>query len=116
MQLNSSKPIAGLLAMVFFVYLVYTILASDPLERMNRICTPVTKWPARVVVSGARIFSPTSAPGLQQKFDHGFGTCRRWVWGALYRDDYIKAKAAEDARRSSQVGGVARAAAAVDVE
>jgi hypothetical protein len=101
MQLNPSKPIAGLFAFLFFVYLGYTILASDPLERMNRTCTPVTLWPGKLVVSAVRIFSPDRAPSMQESFNHGFGTCRRWVWGVLYRDDYLKAKAAEEQREAA---------------
>jgi hypothetical protein len=95
MQLNSSKPIAGVLAMAFFIYLIYILLTSEPLERMNRICAPVTQWPARIIVSGARIFAPTHADSIQEHFDHGFYTCRRWVWGALYSREYEQAKHAE---------------------
>ncbi len=104
MQLNSSKPIAGLLAMFFFIYIVYVLLTSDPLERMNRMCSPVTLWPARVVVSGARIFAPSHADSLQQHFNNGFYTCRRWVWGALYSQEYEKVKSQQAAAQDASPG------------
>lgn len=89
-----------MLAMLFFVYLIFIVLTSDPLERMNRICSPVTHWPARIIVSGARIFAPSTADGLQNRFDSGFYTCRKWVWGALYAEDYKQAKAQSENAKS----------------
>jgi hypothetical protein len=110
MQLNSSKPIGGLLAMAFFIYIVYILMTSEPLERMNRICTPVTLWPARIVVSGARIFAPSHAESLQQHFNNGFYTCRKWVWGALYSDEYEKARAQQSGAQEGAPSAPARSA------
>lgn len=88
MQLNPSRPFAGILATLFFFYLIYILVASDPLTRMNRICDPVFTWPERVVVAGTDLFLPSASPGVKTKFDDGFGTCRRWLWNAMYARDY----------------------------
>jgi hypothetical protein len=92
MQLNPSKPFMGIFATMVFLYLLYTLLATDPLERMNRICTPFFIWPQKVIVSGLDIFAPASSPAVAQKFDNGFNLCRRWVWGAFYEKDYERLK------------------------
>ena len=102
MQLNPMRPFMGLFAMCVVGYVVYIFVSGDPLTRMNRICRPVTKWPARVVVSGAHVFAPSHATPLQADFDAGFLTCRRWVWGALYEPEYKKEKAAQARRRASR--------------
>lgn len=93
MQLNPTKPFAGMFATLVFMYLIYLLLATDPLERMNRICEPLFVWPAKVVVAGLNLFSPGNAPAVQAKFDSGFNTCRRWVWGAFYESEYQKLQA-----------------------
>lgn len=105
MQLNSSKPLAGLAAMFVFAYLIFILLASDPLTRINRICTPLTVWPEKVVVSGVRVFSPSNVPAFESSFDTGFGTCRRWTWGILYRDEYERLMAARETREAREKGG-----------
>jgi hypothetical protein len=88
MQLNPSKPFAGILATLFFFYLIYILVASDPLTRLNRLCEPVFVWPERIVVAGTDLFMPSSSPAVKAKFDDGFGTCRRWLWNAMYARDY----------------------------
>lgn len=98
MQLNPSRPFMGVFALFVFAYAIYVVIASDPLTRINRICTPVVSWPERVVVAGVRVFSPENAPSFQQSFDHGFNTCRRWTWGVLYRPEYERMKAEKAAR------------------
>jgi len=100
-QLNPSKPFVGIFSLLVVVYVVFVLLTSDPLLRMNRICQPVTLWPSRVVVSAVRIWSPGNVPGVQDSFNRGFFTCRKWVWGVLYRDDYMKLKADSDAAPAS---------------
>jgi hypothetical protein len=107
-QLNSSKPIAGLAAMFTFAYIIFILLASEPLTRIDRICTPLTVWPEKVVVSGVRVFSPSNVPAFESSFDTGFKTCRRWTWGILYRDEYERLMAAREAREA-QAKGVAPA-------
>jgi hypothetical protein len=88
MQLNPTKPIGGLLALFCVGYAIFTLLADDPVSRMNRMCTPITLWPGRVVVAAARVFSPDLSAGLAQRFNHGFYTCRRFAWGVLYQQEY----------------------------
>lgn len=89
----SSKPFLTVFSLLVFGYILYIILASDPLTRVNRICTPVVRWPERAVIAGVRIGWPTHEGGTRQSFDHGYQTCRRWVWGTLYQPEYERMKA-----------------------
>lgn len=90
MQLNSTKPFAGLFALGAVIYAVYTLSASDPLTKMDRICTPFTLWPEKALVAGAKVFAPSYVPALQTKFDDYFSNCRRVTWNLLYADEYRK--------------------------
>ncbi len=90
MQLNPTKPFAGLFAIGVVVYALYTVSTSDPLTKMNRICTPFTLWPEKVLVAAAKVFVPSDVPTLQAKFDDYFSNCRRVTWNLLYAADYRK--------------------------
>lgn len=104
MQLNPSKPFMGLFAMFAFGYAIYVLLASDPLTRINRMCTPVTIWPEKIVVSGLRVFSPSSVPAYTRSFNNGFDNCRRWTFGVMYRDEYEQLRAQEAVRAAKEKG------------
>lgn len=96
MQLNSTKPFLGVFAIAVFAYAIFILLSSDPLTRINRVCAPVVIWPERIVVSGVRIFSPSSVPSFERAFGTGYDTCRRWTFGILYRDEYERLRAQQE--------------------
>ena len=82
--------IATAFALAFLGYLGYVAIAPSSAETLNRMCDPVFSWPKKALVSGARIASPSSVPTITEKFDAGFGYCRAWGWGVLYRDEHIR--------------------------
>lgn len=88
MQLNPAKPFAGIFATLVFMYLIYLVLAGDPLQRINRACEPVFIWPGKAVTSAVALVSPNAAPPVAAKFDSGFHLCRRWVWSTFYQQEY----------------------------
>lgn len=88
MQLNSSRPFAGIFATLVFLYLIYTLLATDPLERMNRICAPFFEWPKKAIVAATDLWWPRQSAPLSAQFDEAFNGCRRWVWGVFYEKEY----------------------------
>ena len=90
MQLNSTKPFAGIFAIAALAYAVYAVVPSDPLTKMNRMCTPFFIWPEKVIVAGARIFAPSYVPKVESAFDGGFSNCRLWIWNAVYEPEYRK--------------------------
>lgn len=98
----STKPFLTVFAMLVFGYILYVVLASDPLVRVNRICEPVVRWPERAVVAGVRIGWPQNEPSVRQSFGHGYQTCRRWVWGTLYQPEYERMKAQRAERKAAQ--------------
>lgn len=110
MQLNNTKPFAGLFALGVVIYAIYTMSASDPLTKMNRICTPPTIWPEKALVAGAKVFAPSYVPALEARFDGYFSNCRRFTWNLLYADEYRKLQqeqAAQEqaAQPAAQAGG-----------
>lgn len=107
MQLNPSKPFLGIFAMLVLLYIVYTLLSTSPLDRLNRICTPVTLWPGRVVVAGTDIFSEGYSENVDQAFIGAFDVCRRWGWNVFYARDYAKLQAEQE--RAQREGGVPQA-------
>ena len=90
MQLNPSKPIAGIVVMAAFLYGVTILLTSDPVERINRTCAPVFQWPQRLFVAGAQIFDKGAVPGIEAKFSHGNQICREFVWNTFYEQEFEK--------------------------
>lgn len=108
MQLNPSKPFLGVFALFVFVYVIYVLLASDPLTRINRICDPVVSWPERIVTSAVRIAAPGDVSNVERSFGTGYMNCRRWTFGVLYRPEYERLKAEEARQRSGQVDQSAR--------
>ena len=90
MQLNPTKPLAGIFVMLAFVYGLTIFLTSDPLTRIDRTCAPPFLWPEKMIVAGAKIMSPGSVPGIEDKFDHGYNVCRQWVWNAFFADEARK--------------------------
>lgn len=92
MQLNPSKPLAGIVATLFFLYLVFIFLSGSPLERTDRVCAPVFSWGKKMVVAATDVFSPAWSASVGAKFDSGMTSCRLWVWNAFYRDDYLRLK------------------------
>lgn len=103
MQLNSSRPIAGLAATLFLFYLVYLLISDSPLKRTERFCEPVFAWTKTGVVAATDVFAPRWSPDVSAKFDAGMASCRLWVWNAFYRDNYEKLrKAAESAATNAQ--------------
>lgn len=101
----------GLFAIFIFAYCIFVLLATDPLTRINRICTPVVTWPERLIVSGVRIFAPDNVPAVEKSFGKGFTTCRRWTFGVLYRPEYEKMKAEQEARKAAEQAKAVRASA-----
>jgi hypothetical protein len=92
MQLNPSKPLAGIFATLAFLYGVYTMLDGTPLGRAEKVCAPVFVWPKRMVVGATDIFSPVYSQKVAEKFDNGDAKCKAWVWNAFYRDRYTQVK------------------------
>lgn len=110
MQLNPTRPFFGLFAMAVFAYMIFILISSDPLTRINRVCAPVIVWPERVVVSGVRIFSPSSVPSFEHAFGTGYSTCRRWTFGVLYRSEYERLRSeSETAAANARAREVAAA-------
>lgn len=69
-------------------YVLFALVASSPVARIDRVCDPVFVWPNKALTSGAKIFSPSSVKGINQSFGAGQARCRAWVWGVFYEDDY----------------------------
>ncbi len=88
MQLNSTRPLAGVLATLVFLYAIYAVMTSDPLARINRMCTPFFIWPGKAVVSAVNLFAPDAAAPVAAKFDSGFQMCRKWAWMTFYQAEY----------------------------
>lgn len=94
MQLNPSKPFFGLFATLVLLYLVYILLASLPMDRIERICAPV-HWTERVVVSGIDIFAEDYSDNVSGGFATGYQVCQEWTWGILYEERYKRLMAKE---------------------
>lgn len=88
MQLNPSKPIAGIVVMAAFLYGVTILLTSDPATRIDRTCAPIFQWPQRLFVAGAKIFDKEAIPGIEAKFGHGNQICREFVWNTFYAQEF----------------------------
>jgi hypothetical protein len=113
MQLNSSKPLAGIAAMLFLFYLIYVLIASSPLSRLNRMCSPPFVWSGKVFSSAVALASPGTANRLSDRFQHGFYACRRWGWNVFYEQSYERMqrdqeRAQQEAPVTQQPGGGAR--------
>ena len=89
MQLNSSKPVVGLVATLFLFWLIYVILASDPLARLNRMCSPII-WGGRGVSSLVGLFKESDAAPVAGSFDRMFHGCRLWGWNVFYARAWAK--------------------------
>ncbi len=88
MQLNSTKPFAGLFATLTLMYLIYLLLAGTPLDRIDRTCAPFFIWPGKAVTSAVGLFAPDAVAPVSAKFQSGFGMCRKWVWLTFYQAEY----------------------------
>ena len=99
MQLNSSKPILGLMATLFLFWLIFVVLASDPLSRLNRMCSPAV-WLGRGVSSLVGLFNEQDATQVAGGFNHVFDGCRLWGWNVFYASTYeaMRRKASEDGK------------------
>ncbi len=106
MQLNSSRPLAGIVAMLFLFYLVYVLIASSPLSRLDRMCSPPFVWSGKVFSSAVALASPSTANRLSDRFQHGFDACRRWGWGVFYQQSYEQMQ--RDQERAQQGSSVAQ--------
>lgn len=108
MQLNPSKPFLGMFATLVLLYIVYLLLSTSPLDRLNRICTPLTLWPGRVVVAGTDIFAEDYSPKVDDAFYGAFDVCRQWSWNVFYARDYarLQAENAETKPATAETTGV----------
>ena len=87
MQLNSSKPILGLVATLFLFWLIFVIMASDPLSRLNRMCAPAV-WMGRGVSSLVGLYKQQDAVAVAGGFNRVFDGCRLWGWNVFYASAY----------------------------
>lgn len=100
MQLNSTKPLGGIAAMLFLFYLVYVLIASSPLSRLDRMCSPPFVWSGKVFSSAVALASQGTANRLSDRFQHGFYACRRWGWNVFYEQSYERMQ--HDQKRAQQ--------------
>ena len=94
-----SKVLNGFVAFGVLFFVLYAAIFLDPIEKINAACTPVVKWPGRVLSSAVRIGSPGSAAEIDQSFARYFNTCQLWVWNVAYRDQYQALKKSEKTER-----------------
>lgn len=83
---------------VFFIctcfFLLYILLASTPLERINRSCLPVS-WTGTAVTSAGAIFSQGAEAGAQRSSRTLYDSCRFFVFRQFYAEELARLRAAQ---------------------
>lgn len=80
------------LFLLVLLFVAWIFVASTPLDRMSRTCSPVN-WSGKMVVSLTSLVSPSFSGKVQKFFDDRFSDCRFVIWEQFYEDDFNKMKA-----------------------
>ncbi len=78
-------------------FAVWVILASTPLDRLNRGCTPVN-WIGKAITSVAALGSANAEARAAATTESAFYTCRFFWFRQFYRDEYEAAMRARQAQ------------------
>jgi len=79
----------------------YVLLASSPLSRIERTCLP-TEWAGTALVSTAGLFSAEAEVRTDQAMGEFTVACQYLVYRQFFRDDYLRLRAAEEARQAQE--------------
>ncbi len=78
------KEILGLSLLAFIVWIV---MATSPLNRMEHACSPVG-WVGNVSVSLVALAVPCYQDTVQKAFDKGEYGCQYTLWRLFYQKEY----------------------------
>lgn len=95
---------------VFFIctcfFLLFVMVASTPLERINRTCLPAN-WIGKVVTSTGATFSSRAETHAEATSNKLYDTCRFFVFRQFYADklEQLRKEAGSPAGVSADKGG-----------
>lgn len=87
----SGNAFGGIFFIAVMVFLLWTILASTPRGRIERVCEP-THWIGKVFIGMFEMWGPQQANAAEDFFNETNYSCKYLIWRQFYYDDWLKSQ------------------------